>query len=67
MIKNVPPVGKVGGATYYTSSGDGVKPPQDAVNFASEPSREAILLEIDHYLTHLDFKRGSDPSGSADP
>lgn len=54
-IRHMPTPGLTGAPQYFTSAGDGPKPPQDEVTFRSSASQPEILRQIRAYLTPLGY------------
>ncbi len=55
LIKDVPKPKMVGEPSYYSSCGDGPKPPAQGIIYRSRATQEELLKILDQYATEHEF------------
>jgi hypothetical protein len=51
-IRNVPEIGHAQGVVFHSSSGDGPKPPGNAVSYITDAPAEVISRKLSQYFLH---------------
>jgi len=62
VIENFPLVNIVGEETYYSSCGDGNKPPANGVSFDSRADKAELVRRIEAYVTEHGYKKKEESS-----